>query len=134
MSFLLFGHCWKFHIELQAFLTMNWFHLKQEHLSTFKSSVYWGILKDRIIQLAYIYTRNLLRDIYFPSQYHKNDFFFQKTTSNSIWFSRHILLNLQQQAGNVLLICSITSVRSVLVSWGGTNKSSADMTTKKSFL
>lgn len=33
-------------------------------------------------------------------------------------------VKLEQQAGNVLLICSITSVRSVLVSWGGTNKSS----------
>lgn len=58
-------------------------------------------------------------------------FFFIRSPQIHYYCQRGILLHLQQQAGNVLLICSITSVRSVLVSWGGTNKSSADMTTKK---
>lgn len=58
-------------------------------------------------------------------------FFFFSPPQIEYYSQRRNLLHLQQQAGNVLLICSITSVRSVLVSWGGTNKSSADMTTKR---
>lgn len=38
---------------------------------------------------------------------------------------RHDLSYSRQQGGNVLLICSMTSVRSALVSWGGASSSSA---------
>lgn len=43
-------------------------------------------------------------------------------TGSSQWHKSHWYLRLQE--GNVLLICSITSVRSVLVSWGGASRSS----------
>lgn len=43
---------------------------------------------------------------------------------DGLWYSR-------EQDGNVLLICSITSVRSVLVSRGGASRSSAAVTADK---
>lgn len=42
------------------------------------------------------------------------------------WCHSHSYSQLQE--GNVLLICSITSVRSVLVSWGGASRSSDAVT------